>query len=48
MDVKKIFEDADFSSAVVPEGAILTFNALVNGQVVTRYKDSSGNFGTLS
>ena len=48
MDVKKIYEDADFFSSVVPEGAILTFNALVNGQVVTRYKDSSGSFGTLS
>ena len=47
MDVKKIYEDSDFSSAVVPEGTILTFNALVDGQVVTRYKDSSGNFNIL-
>ena len=48
MDVKKIYDDSDFANAVVPEGAILIFNALVNGQVVTRYKDSSGSFGTLS
>ena len=47
MDVKKIYEDADFSSSVVPEGTILTFNALVDGKLVTRYKNSSGNFNTL-
>lgn len=47
MDVKKLYEDADFSSSVVPQGTILTFNALVDGKIVTRYKDSSGTFNTL-
>ena len=48
MDVVKIYEDTDFNSAVVPQGTILIFNSFVNGQLVARYKDSNGNFGTLS
>lgn len=48
MDVVKIYEDTDFDAAVVPQGTILIFNAFVDGQLVARYKDSNGNFGTLS
>lgn len=48
MDVLKIYSDSDFANVVVPEGRILTFPALVEGKLVTRYKDSSGNFGMLA
>lgn len=48
MDLQKIYTDSDFSSAVVPDGQILLFSAIENGKPVTRYKDSNGNFGTLS
>lgn len=48
MDLTKIYTDNDFENAVVPEGQILVFTGLENGKVVTRYKDSSGNFGTIA
>ena len=48
MEVVKIYEDSDFSSAVIPEGTILIFNTLSDNKIVTRYKDSSGNYGTIS
>lgn len=48
MDVLKIYSDSDFENAVVPEGMILSFPALLDGKLVTRYKDSSGAFGTLA
>ena len=48
MDLEKIYTDDDFSSAIVPDGQLLLFNALEDGKPVTRYKDSSGVFGTLS
>lgn len=48
MDLTKIYADSDFANAVVPAGQILVFTGLENGKPVTRYKDSSGNFGTLS
>ena len=48
MDLQKIYNDNDFENAVVPEGQILVFNSIEDGKVVTRYKDSSGNFGTIS
>lgn len=49
MDLVKICKDTDFSSAIVPEGKILTFTGTdENGIPVTRYKNSSGNFGTVS
>lgn len=48
MDLQKIYSDSDFENAVVPEGQILVFNGTENGKPVTRYKDSSGNFGTIA
>lgn len=48
MDLQKIYTDSDFSSAIVPDGQLLLFNALEDGKPVTRYKDSNGNFATLS
>ena len=48
MDLQKIYNDNDFENAVVPEGQILVFNSIEDGKVVTRYKDSSGNFGTMA
>lgn len=48
MNVLKIYSDSDFENAVVPEGMILSFPALLDGKLVTRYKDSSGAFGTLA
>ena len=48
MDLQKIYADSDFQNAVVPEGQILVFNGVEDGKPVTRYKDSSGNFGTIS
>jgi hypothetical protein len=49
MDMTKIYTDADFADAIVPEGQVLIFNALDSaGKAVTRYKDESGNFGTMS
>ncbi|MBR2372736.1 MAG: hypothetical protein IKA87_00735, partial [Lentisphaeria bacterium] len=48
MDLQKIYTDSDFQNAVVPAGQILIFNGLEDGKVVTRYKDSSGNFGTIA
>lgn len=48
MDLTKIYTDSDFVNAAVPAGQILVFTGLENGKPVTRYKDSSGNFGTLS
>lgn len=48
MDLQKIYNDSDFDNAVIPEGQILVFNSIEDGKVVTRYKDSSGNFGTMA
>jgi hypothetical protein len=49
MDLIRIQSDSEFQNAIVPAGKILTFSALdENGTPVTRYKDSNGNFGTLS
>lgn len=48
MDLQKIYTDSDFSNTVVPDGQLLLFNAIEDGKPVTRYKDSNGNFGTLS
>ena len=49
MDMTKIHTDNDFSNAVVPAGELLVFTALdAGGKAVTRYKDSSGNFGTIA
>lgn len=48
MELQKIYTDADFSSAIVPDGQLLLFNAIEDGKPVTRYKDSNGNFGKLS
>ena len=52
MKLETIHADSEFSSAVVPAGKILIFTGYdtgaSGGNVVTRYKDSSGAFGTLS
>ena len=48
MELIKIYSDSDFENAAVPAGQLLVFNSIEDGKVVTRYKDSSGNFGTLS
>ena len=49
MDLVKIYNDSDFSEASVPPGEILIFTGRdPYGKVVTRYKDSSGNFGTIA
>ena len=52
MDYKQIYEDAHFSAAVVEAGARLIYlgydTGATGGNVVMRYKDSSGAFGTLS
>ena len=49
MELTAIHTDSDFQNASVPAGEILTFAALDDkGKVITRYKDSSGTFGTLS
>ena len=48
MNLQKIYTDSDFSNTVVTDGQLLLFNAIEDGKPVTRYKDSNGNFGTLS
>lgn len=49
MDMTKIYTDNDFENAVVPEGQILTcLGTDESGNVVTRYKDSQGNVGTIA
>lgn len=49
MDMTKIYADSDFENAVVPEGQILTYLGTdESGNVVTRYKDSQGNVGTIA
>lgn len=48
MDMTKIHTDNDFQNAAVPEGQVLIFTGMENGKAVTRYKDSSGNFGTIA
>lgn len=49
MDLQKIYTDADFSNAEIPEGQILTYLGTdESGNVVTRYKDSQGNVGTIA
>lgn len=49
MELVKIYTDSDFSQASVPEGKILTFVARdESDKIVTRYKNSSGEFGTLA
>ena len=49
MELTAIHTDSDFQNASVPAGEILTFAALDdNGKLITRYKDSSGTFGTIS
>lgn len=47
MNLLKIYTDSDFNSAVVPDGQLLTFYILRDGQIVKRYKDSNGNFGDM-
>lgn len=49
MDLQKIYTDSDFSNAAIPEGQILTYLGTdESGKVVTRYKDSQGNVGTIA
>lgn len=52
MDMENIYADSAFSAAVVPSGQLLVFTGydtgVSGGNIVTRYKDSSGNFGNLS
>lgn len=47
MNLLKLYTDSDFSSAVVPDGQLLTFFSLRDGKIVKRYKDSNGNFGDM-
>lgn len=47
MNLLTLHTDSDFANAIVPEGELLIFYALVNGKVVKRYKDSNGNFGDI-
>lgn len=49
MELVKIYTDKDFENSVIPEGQILTYIGTdENGKVVTRYKDSQGNTGTIA
>ena len=52
MDMENIDADSAFASAVVPAGQLLVFTGydtgVSGGNVTTRYKDSSGNFGNIS
>ena len=52
MLLSSIYEDSHFSDSVVKEGYVLLFfgysNGVVGGDIVQRYKDSSGNFGTIA
>ena len=48
MQVEPIQSDSSYNNSAIPEGKVLVFYAIDNqGQVVKRYKDSSGNFGNL-
>lgn len=52
MKLDTIYEDSQFSNSTVPEGYLLIFmgynSGVSDGTVVKRYKDSNGNFGTLT
>lgn len=52
MKLDTIYEDSQFNNSTVPEGYLLIFmgynSGVSDGTVVKRYKDSSGNFGTLA
>jgi hypothetical protein len=51
-ETQKIHPDSDYANSTVPTGALLIFlgydTGAAGGNVVQRYKDSSGNFGTLA
>ena len=48
MNMSELKTDMDFAAVQVPEGSLLVFWSLdANGNVVKRYKDSSGNFGDM-
>lgn len=52
MNVEKVYQDTEFSNAVIPEGSVLIFTGYdtgtSSGTLVTRYKSASGVFGNLS
>ena len=46
MLLNEVHNDSDFVDSKIPDGSILVFYSLnENGEIVKRYKDSSGNFG---
>lgn len=51
MRLDTIYEDSAFADSVVPEGYLLIFmgysTGAVGGDVVKRYKNHNGEFGTL-
>ncbi len=51
-ETQKIHPDSDYANSTVPTGALLIFlgydTGAAGGNVVQRYKDSSGSFGTLA
>jgi hypothetical protein len=48
MEIVTLRSDADFINSIVPDGYLLVFAALDDkGNVIKRYKDSSGNFGDI-
>ena len=48
MQITSLKTDADFLNAVVPEGYLLVFMSKdSDGNLVRRYKNSAGEFGSL-
>lgn len=48
MELVKIYKDDDFANAVIPEGAVLTYTAIEDGKVVTKFRDEKGEIGVIA
>lgn len=48
MELVKIYKDEDFANAVIPEGAVLTYTAVEEGKVVTKFRDEKGEIGIIA
>lgn len=49
MIVQRLYKDIDLSDSKVQQGYLLVFYSVDSkGNIIKRYKDSEGNFGTLA
>lgn len=49
MELQKIYTESEFSNARIPDGQILTYISTdESGNIVTKFKDSEGNSGTIA